>query len=162
MSVTAPAPAAALDLRTIFARLQDAAPAMAHTTADERRAILARLAAAIESRRDAIAAAIRADLARPVFETEIAETQHTLSEIAYARRHLRRWMKGERAGGSLLLFGTSARIQYQPRGVVLIKAPWNYPFGLVIGPLIAAVAAGNCALVNRRRRRPASARSSRS
>jgi aldehyde dehydrogenase (NAD+) len=137
----------ALDPRASFERLRANTPAMARTTAAERRQRLARLGAAIEARRGAIAAAIHADLARPAFETEVAETQHAISEIGYARKHLHQWMKGERVGGSMLLAGTSQRIHYEPRGVVLIIAPWNYPFELLIGPLIAAVAAGNCALV---------------
>ena len=134
-------------MKTIFDRLKANAPVMARTTAAQRGERLARLGAAIEARRDAIAHAIHADFGRPDFETEVAETQHALAEIAHARRHLRRWMKGEHAPASLLLFGTSGRVHYEPRGVVLIMAPWNYPFELLMGPLIAAISAGNVAIV---------------
>ena len=134
-------------MRQAFDRLRAHAPAMARTTADGRRERLARLARAIAERRGAIAHAIHRDFARPDFETEIAETQHALAEIAHARRHLKRWMKGEHAPTELLLLGTRGRIRYEPRGVVLVMAPWNYPFELLMGPLIAAIAAGNVVMV---------------
>ncbi len=136
-----------VDLRALFARQRAQAPAMARTTAAERRARLAKLHEVIVARRDAIAEAVHADFRRPAFETELAETQHVLAEIAHARRHLGRWMKGERASASLLLFGTSGRIRYEARGVALIMAPWNYPFALLLSPLVAAIAAGNCAIL---------------
>ncbi len=147
MITLAPAERAAPAVDELFAALKSGARRMAATTAHDRRAILGKLAAAIESRRDAIADAIHADLARPVFETEIAETQHALGEIEHARQHLEEWMRGERADASMLLAGTSGHIRYEPKGVALIMAPWNYPFDLVITPLVAALAAGNCALV---------------
>jgi aldehyde dehydrogenase (NAD+) len=119
---------------------------MARTTAAERRERLARLRAAIAARRADIVAAAHADLGRPAVETELAEIHPALAECDYAIRHVARWMRPERVGTPLLLFGTSSRIEYAPRGVVLILAPWNYPFGLVVNPLVAAIAAGNCAV----------------
>src|SRR4029079_15652991 len=101
----------------------------------QRRERLARLAAAIESRRDALNEAVHADFRRPAFETEIAGTQHVLAEIGHARDHLPEWMKPERVAGPLLLFGTSGQIRHEPRGVVLIMAPWNYPIALLLNPL---------------------------
>ncbi len=147
MITLAPEERAAPGLDELFAALKAGSRRMTATTAKDRRAILGKLAAAIESRRDAIAEAIHADLARPVFETEIAETQHALGEIDFAQHHLEEWMRGERADASMLLAGTSCHIRYEPKGVALIMAPWNYPFDLVITPLVAALAAGNSALV---------------
>ena len=149
MTLAAAAPAqrrAAPEPRAVFERLRARAPAMARTTAAERIERLRRLRRAIEDRRVAIAEAIRMDFGRPSAETEVAEIHAALSEIDHTTRHLRRWMEPERASFSLLLAGTSTRIHYEPRGVVLILAPWNYPFILVVHPLIAAVAAGNCAI----------------
>jgi aldehyde dehydrogenase (NAD+) len=142
----APPPPAdpAAPLRALFDRQRARAPAVARTTAAERRERLARLRAAIVARRKDIAAAAAADLGRPAVETELAEIHPALAEIAHAMRHVGRWMRPERVGTPLLLFGTSSRIEYAPRGVALILAPWNYPFGLVVNPLVAAIAAGNC------------------
>jgi len=144
----APPPPAdlAARLRALCDRQRERAPAMARTTAAERRERLARLRAAIAARRDAIVAAAQADLGRPALETELAEIHPALAECDHAIRHVARWMRPERVRTPPLLFGTSSRIEYAPRGVVLILAPWNYPFGLAVNPLVAAIAAGNCAV----------------
>ncbi len=101
---------------------------------------------AILSRQDDIVAAIHADLGKPEFEaylTEIGVTQ----EIDYAIKHLRAWAKPQKVSTSLITFPSSAQIRAEPLGVVLIISPWNYPFQLMIAPLIGAIAAGNCALL---------------
>ena len=120
------------------------APVMARTTAAERRDRLRRLGRAIDARRAAIAQAIYDDFRRPGPETELVETFTVMAEIKHAIAHVGQWMRPVRAGTPLLLFGTSSRIVYEPRGVALILAPWNYPFSLVMNPLVAALAAGNC------------------
>jgi len=145
------------DLTTLFERQRAHAPDMARTTAAQRRERLERLRRAILARRAEIAAAIHTDLRRPPAETEIAEIHGTLDEIGHAVRRLPRWMRGMRAPTPLLLFGTSSRITYEPRGVVLIMAPWNYPFSLVVNPLVAAIAAGNCVILKPSEKAPATA-----
>jgi aldehyde dehydrogenase (NAD+) len=55
-------------------------------------------------------------------------------------------MKPQRVPTPMALLGTQSWVQYEPRGVVLIIGPWNYPFQLVIAPLVAAIAAGNCVI----------------
>ncbi len=106
---------------------------------------LKRLKQAILDRQDAILQAAKADLGKPAFEAyfEIA----TLAEIKLALKQLRNWAKPRRAAISLEQFPASAWVQPEPLGVVLIIAPWNYPFQLVISPLVGAIAAGNCALL---------------
>ena len=101
---------------------------------------------AILNRQDDIVAAIHADLGKPEFEaylTEIGVTQ----EIDYAIKHLRTWAKPQKVSTSLITFPSSAQIRPGPLGVVLIISPWNYPFQLMIAPLVGAIAAGNCALL---------------
>src|SRR5690606_10142930 len=56
-------------------------------------------------------------------------------------------MEPERVSTNLLNFPSSSRIVREPLGVVLIIGPWNYPFQLVIAPLISAIAAGNCMVI---------------
>ncbi len=99
-----------------------------------------------ERERD-IVDALRADLGKPELEAYGAEVAFTAGEAEYVRKRLRRWLKPERVGTPLVTQPGVSRIHRDPLGVVLIIGPWNYPFQLVIGPLIGAVAAGNCALV---------------
>ena len=119
---------------------------MARTTAAERRQRIQRLRDAVAARRAELSDAVRADFGRPAAETELTEIHSVLSECDAAIRHVGRWMKPQRAGTPLMLFGTSSRLVHEPRGVVLIMAPWNYPIGLLLNPLVAAIAAGNCAI----------------
>jgi aldehyde dehydrogenase (NAD+) len=106
---------------------------------------LRQLQQAILDRQATIVAAAKADLGRPEYEAyfEIG----ILSELKIALRQLRTWIKPRRVGTSLDLFPASAWVQPEPLGVVLIIGPWNYPFQLMISPLIGAIAAGNCVLL---------------
>jgi aldehyde dehydrogenase (NAD+) len=70
-----------------------------------------------------------------------------IEEIDHAIAHLDEWMVSDRVSSSLLFTGTKSEIHYEPKGVVLIMAPWNYPVTLTLGPLVSAIAAGNCAVV---------------
>lgn len=113
----------------------------------ERRRVLDRLAAVVRRNEGAIIAALRSDLGRPEAETILSDYLPVLQEIAHARRHLRRWMKPRRVWPTLATFGSSGRIEPQPRGTCLIIAPWNFPFQLALGPLISCLAAGNAAII---------------
>lgn len=135
------------ELRRIFAAQQANRWRVARTAAAERIAKLERLARAIAARREEIAAAAHADFRKPPIEVELTEVHAVLAEIRHACRHLRRWMRPQRVRTPLLLFGTASEIRYEPRGVVLILAPWNYAFSLIVEPLVAAIAAGNCAVL---------------
>ena len=106
---------------------------------------LKRLQTAIIERQGAIVDAVKADLGRPEFEGyfEIG----VLDELRYVLKRLKKWSKPRRVGLPLTQLPGSAWVQPDPLGVVLIIGPWNYPFQLVISPLIGAIAAGNCALI---------------
>ena len=106
---------------------------------------LKRLKQAILDAQEAIVKAVKADLGRPDFEAyfEIA----TISEINYALKHLKSWVKPRKVSTGIEQFPASAQIYPEPLGVVLIIAPWNYPFQLLISPLTGAIAAGNCAVI---------------
>jgi aldehyde dehydrogenase (NAD+) len=114
--------------------------------ADRRRA-LARLAEAVRRNEGALVAALQADLGRPEAETILVDYLPVLEDIRHARRNLRRWMAPRRVAPTLATFGASARILPQPRGVCLIIAPWNVPFGLALSPLVSCLAAGNSAIL---------------
>jgi len=143
------------DLRALFERQRERASAMAGTTAAERRERLVRLREAVLARRDALYGALATDLGRHPAETELTEIHSVVTEADHAARKVRRWMRGERLATSLTVVGTTTRITYEPRGVALIIAPWNYPVGLLLNPLVAAIAAGNCAVVKPSEKAPA-------
>lgn len=91
--------------------------------------------------------ALYEDLRKSPSEAYLTEIGPQLAEIRHTLKHLKSWMKGKRVGTPALLLPSKSFIQPEPKGMVVIFAPWNYPFGLVIGPLIAAIAAGNTVLL---------------
>ncbi|EAW34346.1 aldehyde dehydrogenase [Lyngbya sp. PCC 8106] len=110
-----------------------------------RREQLQRLKQAIIDHQGDIIDGVKADLNRPEFEAyfEIA----SVSEVNYAIKHLKSWTKPKRVWASIDQFPSTAQICPEPLGVVLIIGPWNYPFQLMISPLVGAMAAGNCAIL---------------
>ncbi|MHC0064584.1 aldehyde dehydrogenase [Nostoc sp. UIC 10890] len=101
---------------------------------------------AIIEHEQAIVEALQTDLHKPEVETYITEIS-VVKEIDYVIKHLQNWSKPKKASVSWDFFSYSARIYAEPLGVVLIIGPWNYPFQLIISPLIGAIAAGNCAIL---------------
>lgn len=91
--------------------------------------------------------AVHADLRKPAIEAYGSEVLGAFSEIKYVLKHLQAWMKPQKVGTPINLFPSSSYIYTEPLGVVLIIAPWNYPFALTIQPLIGAIAAGNCTIL---------------
>ncbi|MBN3939217.1 aldehyde dehydrogenase [Nostoc sp. NMS9] len=107
---------------------------------------LKNLKQAIIEHEQSIVEALQADLHKPEVETYLTEIS-VIKDIDYAIKHLQNWTKPEKAAVSWDFFSYSARIYPEPLGVVLIIGPWNYPFQLIISPLIGAIAAGNCAII---------------
>jgi aldehyde dehydrogenase (NAD+) len=136
-----------LPLEAAFERLQARRWEQARTTAKERIARLERLKVQLLARREALAEALFADFRKPQAEAESTEVLPVLMELAHTLKHLKSWMKPRRMETPLLLTGTHSEVRYEPKGVVLVVAPWNYPFALAIAPLITAVAAGNCVML---------------
>jgi aldehyde dehydrogenase (NAD+) len=113
---------------------------------DFRLAQLKTLKKAVIENQEAILQALKADLNKPEFESYATEVG-TLKEIDYAIKNLKKWTKPTKASLPLEQVPGAARIYSEPLGVVLIIGPWNYPFQLAISPLVAAIAAGNCAII---------------
>jgi len=99
--------------------------------------------------------ALSEDLSKSNFESYATEVSIILKEIQYHIRHLKRWSKARKVGMSLLFFPSKSCIVQEPYGVVLIIAPWNYPFQLLISPLIGAISAGNCVVLKSSPKAPA-------
>ena len=114
---------------------------------DWRREQLRAIERFVDEREPEIAAALAEDLGRSAVEAWLGDIASTKGEAAYARKHVRKWMRRRRESLPLAQLPGRAWVQYDPLGVVLIVGPWNYPLYLSLAPLVAAVAAGNCAMV---------------
>ncbi|MCK9300933.1 MAG: aldehyde dehydrogenase family protein, partial [Bacteroidales bacterium] len=101
--------------------------------------------------------ALAKDLHKSHFESFATEISIVLQEIRYQIRHLKKWSKTIRKVTPLVFFPSRSYIYKEPYGVVLIIAPWNYPFHLLFNPLVGALAAGNCAMLKTSPLAPATA-----
>lgn len=88
-------------------------------------------------------AALASDLHRSPTETQLADVGVVLAEVAHALKHLRSWATPKRVALPLSLQPGRGWIVREPLGVVLVISPWNYPIQLLLGPVVAALAAGN-------------------
>ncbi|MES2732072.1 MAG: aldehyde dehydrogenase family protein [Bacteroidota bacterium] len=91
--------------------------------------------------------ALYQDFKKSAVEVDATEIYSTKKEIEFALKHLDSWMKPKKVATPLALLGTRSQVMYEPKGVSLIIAPWNYPFYLVVSPLVSAIAAGCTAMV---------------
>ena len=122
---------------------QDDVPSLAR-----RRADLKKLRDVILINKDEIAEAISLDFGhRSKHETAVMELLTLIMGIDYLSKNLRRFMRPQYRKVALTMRLGSARIEYQPLGVVGIMSPWNYPFSLAVMPLATALAAGNRAMI---------------
>lgn len=117
------------------------------TTAAERKAKLKKLHDAVLKYRSEIKEALYQDYRKHPTEVDLAEIYPIVSQIKHARKNLSRWMSNHPVGTPLAMMGSSSYIKYEPKGVVLIIAPWNFPVQLTFGPLVLAIAAGNTAIL---------------
>lgn len=91
--------------------------------------------------------ALRDDLGKSSTEGYMSEVGMVLEEIAYMKKHVKRFVKDRTVRTPLVQFPAKSYVRPCPYGTVLIMSPWNYPFLLTIGPLIDALAAGNTAVL---------------
>lgn len=94
-----------------------------------------------------ICEALKKDLGKSYSEAFASEIAVTIEELRFIKKSLATWMKPEKVKTPLHLKPGKSFIYREPLGVVLILAPWNYPFQLAMAPLIGAIAAGNCAVI---------------
>ena len=105
------------------------------------------LASSIEKYEDEILAALQKDLNKSPQEGYMTEVSVVLSEIKYHIAHLKKWSKPKKVSTPFYLFPSKSYKYFEPLGVILILSPWNYPFQLLLSPLVGAISAGNCALL---------------
>ena len=114
----------------------------------ERLSHLTKLKALLLDNQDALIGAISQDFGhRSKDDTRIGDILSTVAGINYAISKLKRWMKPERRHVGILFQPATARVEYQPKGIIGIMVPWNYPVFLALGPLTQALAAGNRAMI---------------
>jgi len=108
---------------------------------------LKKLKLVIEENENKIYEALSKDLGRPKFESYLTDFVVTIHAIKDAIKNLKRWSKPKKVPTPKILWPSRSEIHAEPYGVTLIIGPWNYPFQLIIDPLIGAIAAGNCAVL---------------
>lgn len=91
--------------------------------------------------------ALYTDLKKSKEEVWVTEIGFFLTELNNTIKNINKWMKPKCVSTNLLNLPSSSYIYHEPLGVVLIIAPWNYPFQLLFTPLIGAIAAGNCVVL---------------
>ncbi len=162
LTTTLPPPAAAREtaapgnpFAAQFAALRQHAPALRREGLAARRARLQKLQAWLHTHRTAIQDALYADFRKPPAETDVTEIWATQVELKHTLGHLKTWLAPRTVDTPLALLGTTAWVQAEPKGVVLIIAPWNYPFYLALDPLVSAIAAGNAVVIKPAEQTPA-------
>ncbi|MBT8401937.1 MAG: aldehyde dehydrogenase family protein [Rhodothermia bacterium] len=145
------------ELRALFARLRLKEQAVAQSNAATRKNKLLKLQQELLDRREELHEAMRQDFGKCAEEVDLTEVVPVILEIRHAIRNLDRWMRPAKVRMPLPLIGTASEIHHEAKGVVLIVSPWNFPILLTLGPLVSAVAAGNCAILKPSEQTPNSA-----
>lgn len=101
----------------------------------------------IHTNRERIKEAVHADFHKPLLEVDTTEIYPVLTELRHTFRHIEQWARPKKIDATISYLGTRSEIRYEPKGVCLIIAPWNFPFNLCVGPLVSCLAAGNTAII---------------
>ena len=112
----------------------------------------------IKKNENKIKKSITHDLKKPEVEIDITEIWACTKEANYILKNLNKWTKVKKISKTIPLITTTSYIATEPKGIVLIIAPWNYPFQLSIMPLLAAIAAGNSVFLNPSEKTPATSK----
>ncbi|MEQ1641113.1 MAG: aldehyde dehydrogenase family protein, partial [Novosphingobium sp.] len=115
-----------------------------------RRDRIDRAVAMLVDHKDTFAKAVSADFGhRSTEQTLMTDIMPSVGALKHAKKHLAAWSRDEKrkAMFPLPLLGAKARVVYQPKGVVGVIAPWNFPVGMVMVPMAGILAAGNRAMI---------------
>lgn len=108
---------------------------------------LQKLKKAIQNNESLIIGALYKDLHKPEFEAYATEIGYLYDSISYFAKNIKRWAKAKRVKTPTVHFGSKSYMYSEPYGTVLIVGPFNYPFQLILEPMIGAIAAGNCVVL---------------
>lgn len=120
---------------------------VANTSPKQRIAKLKKFHKAVLKYRPDIKEALYKDFRKHPSEVDLTEIYPITGEIKHTVSHLRRWMSKQSVATPISMLGSSSYIKYEPKGVCLIIAPWNFPVNLTFGPLVSAIAAGNTVMI---------------
>jgi len=134
-------------IKEIFEQQKAHSLVLRNSSVSERKEKLKKLKILIQENEQLIFEALQKDLRKCEFEAALTEIYFVYAEIDFALKHLASWMKPKRVSASFSNLLTKNRIYYEPKGLSLIIAPWNYPFQLLFAPLVSAIAAGNTAIL---------------
>ena len=135
-------------VQRLYAAQRAACLAQPYPSADERLERLRALKRQTQRYQDLLAEAMSADFGfRPAAESKMLDLLGSVLEANHAVSHLKRWMKPSKRSTELLFLGNSVKVLYQPKGVVGVIVPWNFPIYLAMGPLVTALAAGNRVMI---------------
>ena len=143
-------------IESVFERLQQSFVLGKTKTYAWRKAQLEALHRMLSENEAAFVKALNADLGKSEAEAFTTEIGFLLSDIQHTKKHLRQWMKAQKVSTPLLAQPARSTLQPEPLGTVFIIGAWNYPVQLTLAPYIAALAAGNCALLKPSELSPAS------
>lgn len=135
------------EIKSVFDLQQKHKFSLRKTDAKTRIGKLKLLKQALVNAEEAIFNALEKDLRKNRFETAVTELYFTYAEIDHAIKQIKAWMRPKSAGRTTSNLFAGNKIYYEPKGVCLIIAPWNYPLQLIMSPLVSAIAAGNCAIL---------------
>ncbi|MDC0668360.1 coniferyl aldehyde dehydrogenase [Nannocystis radixulma] len=137
-------------MREILRRQRETFTAELPVGASIRKQRLQRAIDLVVSNRDRFAQALSADFGhRSATQSMITDIMSTVKSLKHALKSVDRWMRPEKRklDFPLALLGARAQVEYQPKGVVGVISPWNFPVFLTFGPLAQIFAAGNRAMV---------------
>ena len=135
-------------VQRLYAAQRAASLAQPYPSLDERLERLKTLKRQTQRYQDLLAEAMSADFGfRPAAESKMLDLLGSVLEANHAISHLKRWMKPSQRSTELLFLGNSVKVMYQPKGVVGVIVPWNFPIYLAMGPLVTALAAGNRVMI---------------
>ncbi|MFC3034784.1 coniferyl aldehyde dehydrogenase [Pseudoalteromonas fenneropenaei] len=132
------------DLQQTFVMLQGEFARNTYPIVDERIALLKQLRGDLITLTPELIRAANQDFgSRSRFDTEFADILPTVTQLDYICKHLKRWLKPHKRAAGMQLWPSKLSVELQPKGVVGVIAPWNYPIQLALLPAFTAIAAGN-------------------
>lgn len=147
MNLAAPQTTLRNDMRAIFDAQHRHAPQMALTTAPERIERIRRVQTYMLAHQTDLERAMYDDFRKPAAEVGLGELMAVNAEIKHIAKHLKQWMRPQPLPTPTSLIGMRSSIRHEPKGNVLIFSAWNYPFSLIMKPLVSAIAAGNVCIL---------------
>ena len=147
MNTLSPSAVKTSDIQALFKNQVSFQQEVANSTASQRIKKLKRLKKAILTSKQEIRDALFKDFRKHPSEVDLTEIYPVTGEIKHTIAHIHKWMSKQRVSTPMALLGTSSYVHFEPKGTCLLISPWNFPVNLTFGPLVSAIAAGNCVII---------------